>query len=170
MSHQVCCTQSPSPCVRPLLTLTSPGDTQTLKGRSGSVSVGPHGVHKVMFDPWSISGGYGVWFWKWFHPSYRLAGASLPLDVGLLFLVGSNILLLMVIQQWVVILEFSPEKMSAHPSTPPSCRQDICCDAIKYLKNCFKYIISSLLFFIMIEMVLILENTVFIYCKSIATI
>ena len=36
------------------------------------------------------------------------------------FLVRSNIRQLMVIQQWVVILEFSQEKMSARPSTPPS--------------------------------------------------
>ena len=41
---QVCCTQSPCPCSRPLLTCAYAGDTQTLKGRSGSVSVGslPH--------------------------------------------------------------------------------------------------------------------------------
>ena len=41
---QVCCTQSPCPCGRPLLTCTSAGDTQTLKGRSGSVSEGPPGA------------------------------------------------------------------------------------------------------------------------------
>ena len=57
----------------------------------------------------------------WFHLSYCLAGASpLPLDVEYLFLVGSNILLSMVVQQRVVILEFSQEKMSAHPSPPSS--------------------------------------------------
>ena len=34
-----------------------------------------------------------------FHPSYHLAGASpLPLDMGYLLLVGSNILLLMVVK------------------------------------------------------------------------
>ena len=48
---QVCCTQSPCPCGRPLLTGTSSADTQTLKGRSGSVSVGFPGVHKVLFEP-----------------------------------------------------------------------------------------------------------------------
>ena len=32
---QVYCTQSPCPCSRPLLTHTSTGDTQTLKGKSG---------------------------------------------------------------------------------------------------------------------------------------
>ena len=56
-----------------------------------------------------------------FCPSYCLAGASpLPLDMGYLFLMGSNILLLMAVQQLVVILEFL-QKMSAHPSTMPSC-------------------------------------------------
>ena len=45
---QVCCTQGPCPCGRPLLTRTSAGDTQTLKGRSGSVSVGAPGVHKIL--------------------------------------------------------------------------------------------------------------------------
>ena len=48
---QVCHTQSPHPCDRPLLTCTFTGDTQTLKGRSGSVSVGFPGAHKVLFEP-----------------------------------------------------------------------------------------------------------------------
>ena len=48
---QVCCTQSPCPYSRPLLTPTSTGDTQTLKSRSGSVSVGSAGVYKVLFEP-----------------------------------------------------------------------------------------------------------------------
>ena len=45
----ICC----YPCSRPLLTCTSTGDTQTLKGSSGSVSVGSlcPGVHKVLFEP-----------------------------------------------------------------------------------------------------------------------
>ena len=52
---------------------------------------------------------------------YHLAGASpLPLDVVYLFLVGSNILQLKIVQQWVVVLKFSQEKMSLYPSTPPS--------------------------------------------------
>ena len=42
------------------------------------------------------------------------------LDVGYLFFVGSNILLSMVVQQLVVILLFSQEKMNAHSSTLPS--------------------------------------------------
>ena len=49
-------------------------------------------------------------------------GASpLPLNVGYLFLVGSNIFPLMAVQQQVVILEFLQEKMSACASTLPSC-------------------------------------------------
>ena len=57
-----------------------------------------------------------------FSTSYCLVRTSpLPLDVGYLFLVGFNILLSMVVQQQAAILEISQEKMSAHPSTPPSC-------------------------------------------------
>ena len=48
---QVCCTQSPCPCSRPLLTCTFARDTQTLKGRSGSVSVGSPNAYKVLFEP-----------------------------------------------------------------------------------------------------------------------
>ena len=59
---QVCYSQSPCPCKSPLLTNASTGDTQTLKGRSGSVSVGSMGpgVHKVLFQPsehlWQVWG------------------------------------------------------------------------------------------------------------------
>ena len=42
-----------------------------------------------------------------------------PLDVRYHFLLWPNILLSMVVQQWVAVLEFSQEKMSAHPCTPP---------------------------------------------------
>ena len=46
---QVCCSQSLCPHRRPLLACTS--DTQTLKGRSDSVSVGPlgPGANKILF-------------------------------------------------------------------------------------------------------------------------
>ena len=49
---RVCCDQSPCPCGWPLLTRVSTGDTQTLKGRSGSVSVGSlgPGAHKIFFE------------------------------------------------------------------------------------------------------------------------
>ena len=50
---QVCCSQSPSPRSRSLLTPASAGDTHTLKGKSGSVSARPlcPGAHKVLFEP-----------------------------------------------------------------------------------------------------------------------
>ena len=50
---QVCYTQSLCPCGRPLLTRASAGNSPTLKGRSGSVSVGSLGLgaHKVLFEP-----------------------------------------------------------------------------------------------------------------------
>ena len=66
LAFQDCCCQSPCPCCRPLLTCASSGNTQTLKGWSGSVSCGGH-----CFFPWfctrfslhppSISGRYEVW-------------------------------------------------------------------------------------------------------------
>ena len=53
-------------------------------------------------------------------PPTILLGLLLSLGHGYFSLVGSNILLSMVVQQQVVILEFLQEKMSSHPSTPPS--------------------------------------------------
>ena len=57
---QVCSTQSPCPCGSPLLTHTSTGDTQTLKGKSGSVSVGTPSAHRLCLSPRIVSGRYGV--------------------------------------------------------------------------------------------------------------
>ena len=74
----------------------------------------------LCLHPPCISGGYEVYFLMQFLPSYHLVGASpLPLDVWYFFLVGSNVLLLMAVQQLVEILVFL-QKMSARPSTPPS--------------------------------------------------
>ena len=59
---KVCCSQSPCPCGRPLLTCASSEDTQTLKGTSGSVSEGSLGpdAHEVLFEPperlWQVWG------------------------------------------------------------------------------------------------------------------
>ena len=50
---------------------------------------------------------------------YLIAASPLPLHVWYLFLVGSNILLSMVVQQRVAILVFSWEKMRECPSTLP---------------------------------------------------
>ena len=130
------CSQSPCPRSRPLLTHACAGDTQTLKGRSGSVSCGCHcSIPWVLvylrscLHPPSISSESEIWFYIRLHPSYYLVGASpLPLDVEYLFLVGSNILLLMIVQWRVVNLECSQETMSIHPSTLQSC-----------VYICFKY-------------------------------
>ena len=105
---RVCLSQSPGPHGRPLLTRVSTGDAQTLKGRSGSVSVGllVLGAHKVLFEPsehlWQV---WGLILNAISHllPSYW--GSPLPLDMGCLFLVGSNIPLLTIVQQRVVILK-----------------------------------------------------------------
>ena len=56
---QVCSIQSPCPCGRPLLTCTSAGDNQTLKGRSGSVSVGSPGAHSSCLSPRVSLAGIG---------------------------------------------------------------------------------------------------------------
>ena len=52
---------------------------EMLKHSSVSVSVGSlrPGGHKVCLSLLSISGGNGVWFWTWIHPSYHLAGVCL---------------------------------------------------------------------------------------------
>ena len=52
-ASQVCCTQSPCPCSRPLLAYASTGDTQNSKaGLDQSLvgSMGP-GAHKALFEP-----------------------------------------------------------------------------------------------------------------------
>ena len=48
-TSQFCCSQSPCCRGRPLLICASTGDTQTLKGRSESVSV-RSGAHQVLFE------------------------------------------------------------------------------------------------------------------------
>ena len=110
-ASQVCYSQSPHPCGRSLLTCASTGDTQTLTGRSGSVSCGGHcSIPWVLvylrfcLHPPSISSGSEIWFYIQLHPSYCLVWASpLPLDAGYLFLMGSNILLLMIVWQLVAV-------------------------------------------------------------------
>ena len=81
---QACCTQSPSPCSRPLLTCTSAGDTQTplwlsLYGVSGSwCTKGLFESSECLWRVWGL-------ILTQFCPSYHLAGAySLPLNMGYL--------------------------------------------------------------------------------------
>ena len=116
----------PRPCGRPLLTHTSARDTQTLKGRSGSVSVGSlgPGLHNVLFEP-----SKNLW-WKWdltlnliFPLLPSCWGSSFALEHGIYIYIlwDPTFSLSMVVQQWVVILEFS-QKMSSQPCSLPSCR------------------------------------------------
>ena len=95
------------------------------KSRSGTVSCGgccsfpwvlvhTRFVHSLRVSLVSLRFDFKTWL----CPSYYLVGAStLPLDTGHVFLVGSNILLQMVVQQLVAILVFSQEKMSALSTT-----------------------------------------------------
>ena len=85
------------------MTCTSAEDTQTqlwlsFCGVSGSwCTQGFFVPSEHLWQVWEL-------ILKVISPSYHLAGASpLPLDVVYLFTVGSNIFLLMVVQQRVVI-------------------------------------------------------------------
>ena len=112
----------PLPLCRPLLIHTSAGNTQTLKGRSGSVSVGSLGAHKVLFEPFEHL--WQVWglILNVIVPLLRSCwGFSFALGRGVSFFDGIQHSLLIVVQQRVVNLEFSQE-MGAGPSTLPSCR------------------------------------------------
>ena len=65
------------------------------------------------------------WVWdlilSWLCPSYCFTEASsLSLGMEYLFLVGSSVLVLMVVQQLVLILVLSPEEMNTSLSTLPS--------------------------------------------------
>ena len=81
---QFCCTQSPCLCSRPLLTHTSPGDTQTLKGRSGSVSVVSLGTHNILFEPSKC-----LW-WVW-HLILNVISSLLPSCCSFSFALGRGI-------------------------------------------------------------------------------
>ena len=117
--------RAPCPCSRQLLTYISTGDTQTLKGRSGSDSVGSlgPGAHKVLFEPsehlWQV---WGV-IVNTISVLLTSCWGFSCLDIGyffFFFLVGSNIVLSMVVQKQVVILQFLWKRMSTCPSTLPS--------------------------------------------------
>ena len=84
----------------PLLTHTSAGDTQTLKGSSVSVFVESPGMHKVLYE---LSEHF---WWVWgliLNMISRLLPScwsfSFALGCGVYFLVGSNIPLSMLVQQ-----------------------------------------------------------------------
>ena len=85
---QICCTQSPCPCGRPVLTRTSSGDTQTSSVSVSVRSLGPRG-HRVCLGPPSVSGGMLFDSKCDLALPTVLAGSSpLPLDVGYLLIVA----------------------------------------------------------------------------------
>ena len=57
---QVCCTQSPCPCGRPLLAHTSAGDAQHSKAGLAQSLWGLLVCTRFCLSPLSVSGGYGV--------------------------------------------------------------------------------------------------------------
>ena len=102
---QDCCCQRPCPSSRPVLTHASAGESQTLRQvwlsllwGSCSFPLGP-GVPMVLFvlskSLWQVWGLILMWLWL----PYHLVVTFLSLDLGYLFLVDSNILLLMIVQQ-----------------------------------------------------------------------
>ena len=103
---QVCCTQSPCPAAVPCWPTPS---QETLKHSSGSVSVGclGPGVHEVVWALQVSLAGMRFDSKSDFTPPTILLGLLLCPWMWVIFLVGSNVFLLMVVQLWVVILEFS---------------------------------------------------------------
>ena len=118
---KVCSTQIPCPCSRPLPTCSYTGDTQTLKGRSGSVSVESPGVHKVLFE----LSEHLRWIWGLILNEIL---PLLPCCWGFSFAFGRGVSFFGGIQHSPFdgcsaascILEFS-EKLSTCPSTLPFC-------------------------------------------------
>ena len=110
--------QSPWPCSRPLLTHSFTGDTQT----QFWLNLWGVLVHtKFVWAFWASLVGKGLDSKCNFAPPKVLLRPLLCLWMwGILFLVGYNILQAMVVQQLVVALEFSHEKISPCPSTPTS--------------------------------------------------
>ena len=128
---QVCCTQSPCPCGRPLLTNTFTGDTQTRFWLSLCGVSGPW-CAEGLFEP-----SEHLWPVRGLIPNVispllpSCWGFSFACGHGVSLLVGSNILQWTVVQRRVVVLEFLQEKTSTRPPTPPS----YATDAPRYQKS-----------------------------------
>ena len=115
---QVCCSQSLCPHGRPLLTHASAGDTQTLKGRPGSVSVGclGPGVHKALFEP-----SEHLW-WVW-SLILNVISPLLSSCWGFFFALGHGVSFFWHDPTFSCQWLFSSKLMSTCPSTPPSCQE-----------------------------------------------
>ena len=118
---QVCCSQSPCPLSRPLLTHASARDTQKHSKAGLAQSLWDLWVlvcTRFYLSPQSVSKKVWGLILNVVSPLLLSCwGFSFSLVYGLSFLVVSNTFLSMVVSQHVANLEFSQE-MSAHPSTP----------------------------------------------------
>ena len=124
-TSQFCCCQSLCAHGRPLLTHSSTGDTQTLKGMSGSVSCGgviapfPGFCLRTRFCLHLRVSLIGMRF-DFKHdcapPTILLQLLLCPSLWGI-FLGGSNFLLSVVVQQLVAVLVFLQENLSTPPFT-----------------------------------------------------
>ena len=127
---QVCCTQSPCPCSRPLLTRTSAGDSNTLKYSSGSVcGVSGSWCAQGLFEPSECL--WQVWclILNVISPLLLSCWVSpLLLDVGYPFVLGSNILVYcyQTLRKWSKAF-FSSEAWEVLPLDPGSldCEREI---------------------------------------------
>ena len=110
---QVCCTQSPCPCRSPLLTHTFAGDTQTQFWPS---FCGVSGSWCTQGFVWALWTSLAIMGFDSKHdfalPTILLGLLLCPWTWGIFFLVGWNIVLSMIGQQWIVILEFLQEKIN----------------------------------------------------------
>ena len=118
-------TQCPWPCSMPPVAHASTRDSWTVTRKSGPVSSGVTApffwvlVHtRFCLCPSSVSGGYEFDFKC--DCTLLVVASPLSLEGGYLFLMGSNILPLLAVQQLVAILVFSQEKINARPFTLPS--------------------------------------------------
>ena len=100
----------------------STGDAETLRGRSGSVSVGSWVLVCTRFSlsPPNIFDGHGFDSKHDFSPPTILLGLPFTLGCGVsYFWWDPTFSCQMVVQQLVAGLEFSQEKICARPSTLP---------------------------------------------------
>ena len=117
-TRRIAAPRAPAPAAG-YLSHTPTGDTQTLKGRSGSVSVGSPDAPKVLFEPseclWQV---WALILNVILHLLPCCWGFSFALGHRVSFFGGIQLFLPMVVQKQVVILEFLQEKRAC-PSTPP---------------------------------------------------
>ena len=144
---QVCCSQSPCPHIKPLLTHASIGDTQTLKDQSGSVSVqslGPYmhtsehlwqvwalilnAISPLLLSCWGFSSAlrHVVSFFSgiWHFPVDRCSAVSWNFGV----LAGEDVKYMHLLLVHFKFLKFS--NFYVHPTWMPRC--SLICNMFKF--------------------------------------